>query len=122
MGAADRRDDLALSEQPTRPDPSLVQDFTDFCQRRWLVSPDLKDTWRGNEKALLRSHLNRSLERLEGSSRRVMPFIDAVDEAVQGSTDDVVEHLHQLDRHLRQLGISARICISCRHFPILTKV
>ncbi|RDL35976.1 uncharacterized protein BP5553_06588 [Venustampulla echinocandica] len=99
--------------------PRSLARFTEFCEDRWQVSPELKDQWHENEKKLLRWYLNAGLDMLKESPRKVIIFVDAVDEASQGSANDVVTHLHQLDNRLRQMGVKVQTCISCRHFPIL---
>jgi hypothetical protein len=55
------------------------------------------------------------------NSRKVTIFVDALDEA---GTDamQLVEYLHLMNDQLNDGERMARICIACRHYPIVAKI
>jgi ankyrin repeat protein len=60
---------------------------------------------------------------LKGQS--VSIFVDALDEADDGTTDrdtswQIVEDFHKLNEALYRPGLRLKICFSCRHFPVIS--
>lgn len=52
-------------------------------------------------------------------SRTITIFVDALDEAGRGVAKDLAEYFHNLNDKLAAGKGTARICISCRHYPII---
>lgn len=50
-------------------------------------------------------------------SRKVVIFVDALDEA-RPDTQELVDDFHDLNDRLHAANSTAAICISCRHFPV----
>ena len=54
--------------------------------------------------------------------REVTVFVDALDEAGSNAAAELVSYFHQLnDAIAADTGASAKICISCRHYPVVTR-
>src|SRR2546429_2481522 len=56
------------------------------------------------------------------SSRKVVMLIDALDEAGTEAAKETVSYFHTLHDRLSSTNGSARICISCRHYPITATI
>lgn len=52
-------------------------------------------------------------------SRTITIFVDALDEAGRGVAKDLAEYFHNLNDKFAAGKGTARICISCRHYPII---
>ena len=76
--------------------------------------------WHDKEQNQLKEFFTQALERIAARGTKVNIFIDALDEAVQGSAQDVITYIHRLDKNLRHREPRTRMCISCRHYPIYT--
>lgn len=50
-------------------------------------------------------------------SRKIVVFIDALDEAGPDARD-LVDYFHEVNDHLNEAKSTAAICISCRHYPV----
>lgn len=55
-------------------------------------------------------------------SKKIIIFVDALDEAGAEVTNDLADYLHRLNDSLNDVKSTTRICISCRHFPIVARV
>ena len=55
---------------------------------------------------------------LSARSRKIVIFIDALDEAGQGASQDIGSYFHNLDTRTGKEGITVKACISCRHYPM----
>jgi hypothetical protein len=53
-------------------------------------------------------------------SRYITIFVDALDEASHDIGNELAIYFHNLNDRLSAEKASARLCISCRHYPILT--
>lgn len=57
---------------------------------------------------------------LEVAARReLMLFIDALDEAGMADARNLVQFFDRLSCELKANSVSAKICISCRHYPVI---
>ena len=56
------------------------------------------------------------------AARKITVFIDALDEAGEESAREVIEYFHRLNERLYRLNRLVKICISCRHYPIVATV
>jgi ankyrin repeat protein len=52
-------------------------------------------------------------------SRDILIFIDALDEAGAGA-ESVLQFLHKMNDEIEEAKSKAKICVACRHYPILT--
>jgi ankyrin repeat protein/5S rRNA maturation endonuclease (ribonuclease M5) len=52
-------------------------------------------------------------------SKRVIIFVDALDEAGYETGNELAEYFHELNGKIETRGCHARICISCRHYPVI---
>lgn len=100
--------------------PEATTDFKKYCGKQFRSCERLgtQFTWHENDCNIIRDFLNRGLKGLASSDKSVRIFVDAVDEAIPGTAEEVVMYLHQLDYSLRNLGLDFRVCVSSRHFPI----
>ncbi|KAH8759106.1 hypothetical protein F5882DRAFT_444194 [Hyaloscypha sp. PMI_1271] len=73
--------------------------------------------WDWNLTDLHRSFRSALTEAAKTRPYRV--FIDALDEGGDESARSVVSYLYDLEYDLNEVGSSASICFSCRHYPIL---
>ena len=78
------------------------------------------DCWHEQEQNQLKGFFTEALEDIAARGKKVIILIDALDEVVHGSAQDVITYLHRLDKNLRQLLPKTRMCFSCRHYPIYT--
>ncbi|RDW91018.1 hypothetical protein BP5796_02183 [Coleophoma crateriformis] len=53
-------------------------------------------------------------------SQQVSILVDALDEAGSETASQLADYFHQLDESSRNINGSMRICIACRHYPILS--
>jgi hypothetical protein len=53
--------------------------------------------------------------------RRISIFIDALDKAGADVARELAEYLHELDHRLATEGRTAKICISCREYPVVVR-
>ena len=56
------------------------------------------------------------------TAQKMIVFIDALDEAGEKSAQEVAGYFHRLNDQLNQLSRPIKICISCRHYPIVATV
>lgn len=54
------------------------------------------------------------------SEKTVMLFVDALDEAGTDQATDLATYFNHLSSKLLSQNSRAKICISCRHYPVLT--
>lgn len=54
--------------------------------------------------------------------RKLNIFVDALDEAGAEAANDLADYFHRLNDALHDAKTTSRICISCRHFPIIARV
>ncbi len=104
-------------------DSSSLQEFRSVFEKRKQTQQHGKSEpshWHDKEQNQLREFFTQALERIAARGTRVTIFIDALDEAVQGSAQDVITYIHRLDKNLRHREPRTRMCISCRHYPIYT--
>lgn len=52
--------------------------------------------------------------------RPVTIFVDALDEAGEHSARQIMEYLHLLHKQVASTEAQMKICVSCRHYPIVT--
>jgi len=107
-----------LLSQLLRQAPLAMNPFVEFCQDRWRSSPDQSTAWFEEEKPLLQQQLTEAFREWD-QSLQIIIFVDALDEAVQGSGNDIAKYLFQVDGLLRRAHVNVRTCVSCRHFPVL---
>lgn len=100
--------------------PSAAFRFQEIYEKRQLFKRNEPIEWEDGEQNILRKYLMDGLEKLEKASTKIRIFVDAIDEAVQGTSDEIVRYLYDLDKRLRGNGMDVRVCISSRHFPITT--
>lgn len=53
------------------------------------------------------------------SRKQVTVFVDALDESGAESAQQMAAYFHQLVNNAEKLDVSVRVCISCRHYPII---
>jgi len=75
--------------------------------------------WHENERYELREFLINEVHEKLAAAWKVFIFVDAIDEAFPDTIPKVIENLHEMDMALRTQENGARMCISCRHFPII---
>jgi len=56
------------------------------------------------------------------ASMRMAIFVDALDEAGDKGARDLASYFHELNDRLDQSAGTAKICISCRHYPIVARI
>ncbi|KAI9838290.1 MAG: hypothetical protein M1819_005558 [Sarea resinae] len=56
------------------------------------------------------------------SSRPLLIFVDALDEAGEDGAREVVSFFHRLNDRLARSNGTVKICISCRHYPVVATV
>jgi hypothetical protein len=52
--------------------------------------------------------------------QQVTIFVDALDEAGRESAQQPAQYLHQVNSRATQAKAAVKICISCRHFPVVS--
>src|SRR2546423_1387430 len=55
-------------------------------------------------------------------SRKLTIFVDALDEAGAEVAGELVTYFHRLNDRLNDANGAARICISCRHYPVVALI
>ena len=113
----------SLLHQLIDQDPPSLEEFRLLYEKRKQTKNQTKGKmhiWHDKEQNELRMFLTQALESVAARGTQVIIFIDALDEAVEGSADDVITYLHRLDEKLRHRQPTARVCISCRHYPVYT--
>ena len=111
----------SLLHQLIDQDSPSLQEFRLVYEKRKQTQQHGKDEfscWHDKEQNQLKEVFTQALERIAARGTKVTIFIDALDEAVQGSAQDVITYIHRLDKNLRHREPRTRICISCRHYPI----
>ena len=113
----------SLLHQLLDQDPLSLKDFQLLYEKRKQTQQHGKRKitgWHEKEQKQLKDFLTQALETIAARGTKITIFIDALDEAVQGSAQDVISYVHRLDEKLRNREPRTRICISCRHYPIYT--
>jgi predicted ATPase len=101
---------LAATENPFDP---ICDDITkaflenDSCGQGW--------EWQLEEVQKLFSNSVMTIAR----QRKVRIIVDALDEAGAEAANSLLTYFHWLTKKMRDLDAEGRICISCRHYPIL---
>lgn len=111
----------SLLHQLLDQDPPSCDDFRPVYEKRKQSQQSGKGKvagWHDKEQNQLKALFTQALERIAARGTKIAIFIDALDEAIQGSAQDVITYVYRLDERLRQSEPRSRICISCRHFPI----
>lgn len=111
----------SLLHQLLDQDPPSLAEFQYLYERRKQTQQHANNEasgWHDKEQNQLREFFTQALETIADRGTKIAIFIDALDEAVHGSAQDVIIYLHRLDEVLRQREAKARICISCWHYPI----
>ncbi|KAH7305580.1 hypothetical protein B0I35DRAFT_113420 [Stachybotrys elegans] len=91
----------------------LIATFEERCKN--MGTPGEKWQWHLNDlRDLFRSSIPKVLE-----SRPIWLFIDALDECGKKNAIDLVEEFKTLFEGLPDTGSYARICFTCRHYPIV---
>ncbi|CAI4214573.1 unnamed protein product [Parascedosporium putredinis] len=116
----DRPQDIVLSfffhgrgtDMQKTPLVSFEQYFTKFSSRRPTGE---KWEWHLEE---LKSLFESSLQEMQ-RSRTVWLFVDALDEAGKENAKSIFQWLKSLVKISPSAGGQVRICVTCRHFPIL---
>ena len=113
----------SLLHQLIDQDSTSLQEFRLVYEKRKHTQQHGKGKfpfWHDKEQNQLKDFFTQALERIAARGTKATIFIDALDEAVQGSAQDVITYIHRLDKNLRDREPRTRICISCRHYPIYT--
>jgi hypothetical protein len=93
--------------------PALARFQRLYDHRKLTESEDFE--WHKSE---LSRFLTAALEEI-AQEKKITIFIDAIDEAVQGSAEEIINYLHRLDKRLRLIRSDTSACFSCRHYPII---
>ncbi|KAJ5718810.1 hypothetical protein N7488_004456 [Penicillium malachiteum] len=76
-----------------------------------------EDKWQW-PRVLLEQLLQNAILRL-AAQQQVTIFVDALDEAGEESARKLAGYFHQLNDHATKNAAMLKICISCRHYPIM---
>ncbi|KAK0655557.1 putative Pfs NB-ARC and ankyrin-domain-containing protein, partial [Cercophora newfieldiana] len=107
----------SLLHQVLRQAPGALQDLVDEFERKRKQNGKPGEDWQWHEKELwpfFESSLSKVVR-----TRPVWLFIDALDECGKEIAVKLVEIFKSLLKHLPSQSIGCRICLSCRHYPIL---
>lgn len=109
--------------------------FWSLLYQLYIQTPVARERTRTafNEKSYIReNHCDWQFKKLQdlffntvvnaSKSSRITIFVDALDEAGAEVANDLVNYFHLLNDSLIDAKCTARICISCRHFPIVANV
>lgn len=113
----------SLLHQLLDQDPSGLQEFRLVYEKRKHTRQHGKSkvfSWHDKEQNQLKDFFTQALGKIAARGTRVTIFIDALDEAVQGSAQDVITYLHRLGENSPHREPGTRICISCRHYPLFS--
>lgn len=102
----------ALSQAPT-----ALPDLIDTFKRKRKEIGEPGDKWQWHEEELRRFFESSFPKVLE--TRSVWLFVDALDECGRESAVDLFRWFRSLLRTLSTTNAQFRICVTCRHYPIL---
>ena len=84
-----------------------------FREKKKIGEPGLGWEWQRNELKDLFSHAFAHAAK----SRPITLFVDALDEAGADTASELAEYFHELNKLVVE-SRTAKICISCRHYPV----
>lgn len=94
--------------------PSLLKALVDFVQCNRALSGGDVTPW---EKAELKSFFKKAIV---GHDKRVIIFIDAIDECDSVSTRDVVDFWRDVTKTAHSARVQLSVCLSSRHYPAIS--
>ncbi|RYP00350.1 hypothetical protein DL764_006550 [Monosporascus ibericus] len=108
----------SLLHQILRRAPDALRDLVEIFHKRRKEIGEPGEKWQWHQQELRRffeSSLPKVLE-----ARSVWLFVDALDESGKENAVDLFQWLQSLLRMLPPTGSQCRICLTCRHYPILS--
>jgi hypothetical protein len=91
----------------------------EIFERRCREFGDGESTWKLPEKILQTSLADAILK--SATLQEVTVFVDALDETGAESAQEVAAYFHRLNDHAEKARAAVKICVSCRHYPIVSK-
>ncbi|RYP41635.1 hypothetical protein DL767_000840 [Monosporascus sp. MG133] len=108
----------SLLHQVLRRAPDALRELVGIFHKRRIEIGEPGEKWQWHQQELRRffeSSLPKVLE-----VRSVWLFVDALDESGKENAVDMFQWLQSLLRTLLPTGSQCRICLTCRHYPILS--
>jgi Cdc6-like AAA superfamily ATPase len=97
--------------------PSASADFQRLYEETRKFYGDIGKDWEWREQELRRVFKSSLISAVK--THPIIIFVDALDEAGEDAAKDIVSYLHEVNELLLNSEHAARICFSCRHFPII---
>lgn len=94
--------------------PNLLGALMNFAQSRRVLSGEQMASW---NEAELRAFL---ISGIVGHRKRVIIFIDAIDECDSSSIRDVADFWREITMTAYRAGVQLSVCLSSRHFPAIS--
>ncbi|KAL5356412.1 ankyrin repeat-containing domain protein [Aspergillus floccosus] len=110
----------SLLNQLYRLDPDIRPAVRKIFQDKCDAFGRSKQSWEWQQP-----ELERILHEIIVTSARkqsLTVFVDALDEAGQESAQHLVKYFHQVNESIARVSALGKLCISCRHYPVTTRI
>lgn len=98
-------------------DPECAKFYKNKCD----AFGGLKAAWTW-QQAELEDLLRQCITIADAGRKPITIYVDALDKAGQEYAPRTAQYFHEITEEVTTLKVQAKICISCRHYPVLSSV